>query len=86
MLDGYIPNAYMLMGMSKLALFLQHHGIRQSVFAGRVGTSQATVSKLVNGDVLPSLSLAVRIERETHGEVPATSWVPEVGEPGEDAA
>ncbi len=73
--------------MSKLASFLSANSIRQAVFAAQIGTSQATVSKLVNGDVRPSLELAVRIERATDGAVPVASWVPDIPpSPAEDAA
>lgn len=70
--------------------FLRQHRLRQSVFADRVGATQATISKLIRGDTRPSLELAVRIERETKGAVPANSWVPEPAPapetPNEDAA
>ena len=61
--------------MSTLDAYLSKYRIRQASFAARVGTSQATISKLISRTVLPSLELAVRIERETDGEVSAASWV-----------
>lgn len=62
--------------MSTLDAYLAENRIRQAEFAARVGTSQATISKLINRTVLPSLELAARIERETSGAVMAASWVP----------
>ena len=68
-------------GMEHLQAYLLRVNLRQSEFAALVGSTQATISKLVNGSVQPSLDLAVRIERVTAGAVPATSWVPEAIEP-----
>ena len=82
-------------GMANLLdQFLQDNGLRQASFAERVGATQATISKLVRDETRPSLELAVRIERETKGAVPANSWVPEPDSvpapspetPNEDAA
>ena len=66
--------------MSVLHSFLSDRGITQSDFAARLHVDQATVSRLVRGVARPSLDLAVRIERETEGLIPASSWV------GENAA
>lgn len=62
-------------GMGKLETYLTTHAVRQHEFATIVGVSQATVSKLINGSVQPSLDLAVRIQRATGGAVPADSWI-----------
>jgi DNA-binding XRE family transcriptional regulator len=69
--------------MQKLVLYLSNMKMRQADFAARVGASQPTISKLLSGDALPSLELAVRIERETGGEVCASDWI---GPKIEDAA
>lgn len=63
--------------MTLLALYLAQHRIRQIDFAARLNVAQGTVSRLVNGSTNLSLELAVKIERETGGAVPATSWIPE---------
>lgn len=55
---------------------IKSSGERQTVWAERLGISAAYLSDLLNGKKLPSLVLAVQIERETGGAVPATSWVP----------
>lgn len=60
--------------MSKLRAYLDRHDIRQADFAGRIGSTQGMVSRLITGAVLPSLKMAIAIERETGGEVPANSW------------
>lgn len=61
--------------MNQLATYLEREGLTQSAFGELIKVRQATVSRLVAGSQLPSLGLAIRIERETHGAVPAVSWV-----------
>ncbi len=76
--------------MNKLRDHLTQSRISQVTFADLIGVRQATVSRLCSGEQVPSLELAVRIERETKGAVPANSWVPEPAPapetPSEDAA
>lgn len=80
-LDAGIHHAHKS-AMHPLSQFLQSSGTKQDDFALSVGCSQATVSRLIRGRGLPSLALAVAIERETSGKVPASCWF--AG--GEDAA
>lgn len=61
--------------MTQLYTYLAERRLRQVDFAERLGVGQATVSRLVSGVMRPSLELAVLIERETGGVVPAVSWV-----------
>ncbi len=61
--------------MEHLCAYLKENGIRQSDFAAAVGATQATISKLVSGAMLPSLQLAVKIQSETQGRVTCESWV-----------
>lgn len=68
-------------GMSKLSEHLRQAGVLQSAFAEVLGVSRGHLSALISGARLPSLDLAVRIERETAGAVPAASWVPEPDPP-----
>lgn len=63
--------------MSPLASHLSDQKISQKAFAVRLGVDASIVSRLVNNGMRPSLELAVQIERETGGAVPATSWIPE---------
>lgn len=76
--------------MNTLATYLYERRIRQADFANKLRIAQATVSRLVRGSTRPSLELAVQIERETGGAVPATSWIPDANHPttplAEDAA
>jgi DNA-binding XRE family transcriptional regulator len=61
--------------MKKLVTYLTEQNIRQADFALAVGASQPTISKLMSGCALPSLSLAVAIERATGGAVMAADWM-----------
>ena len=63
---------------------IEKSGERQTVWAKRLGITTGYLSALVNGQKIPSLILAVRIEVETGGAVPARSWVSVA--PEEDAA
>ena len=62
--------------MTALATHLSDQKISQRAFAVRLGVDPSIVSRLVNDLMRPSLELAVQIERETGGAVPATSWIP----------
>lgn len=74
--------------MNQLGHFLETTSTTQAEFAARLKVSQASVSKWQRGILRPSLDIAVKIERITHGAVKATSWVPEekLGPHSEDAA
>lgn len=61
--------------MTLLAQHLDAAGLSQADFAGRVKCSPSFLNELVKGSKKPGLDLAVRIERETRGAVPAQSWV-----------
>ena len=62
--------------MSKLKEYRKSRKISQSDFAGRIGAEQGTISKIENGAQLPSLDLAVKIQRETGGAVLPADFVP----------
>ena len=62
--------------MNKLYTYRKNAGLRQTEIASAIKVSQNHVSQLERGEVSPSLSLALRIERFTEGQVPASSWVP----------
>ena len=50
-------------------------GLSRERFASTLGISRGYLSGLEHGKKLPSLDLAVRIDRLTHGAVPVASWV-----------
>ncbi len=60
--------------MNGLRKYRRETGTRQSDFADEVGVSQGTISKIENGDSLPSLTLAISISRVTEGAVPVEAW------------
>lgn len=64
--------------MEKLRLYLDSTKISQRAFAKAIGIHYSVVSRFLNGSVKPKLETALRIERETRGRVPASSWFDEV--------
>lgn len=63
----------MMCAMMTLTQYLEAKKITQAEFAGRIGATQGTVSKLCAGRN-PSWRLAARIARATDNEVPVTIW------------
>lgn len=67
-------------------------GKTRTQFANELGIGRPFLSMLESGKKRPSLELAVRIERLTGGQVPASSWVapepifPPTSEPQHDPA
>jgi transcriptional regulator with XRE-family HTH domain len=53
----------------RLADYLSTHRITQSAFAGRVGVTTSTISRLCRGQTPPSKDLISAIVRETGGAV-----------------
>ena len=58
----------------QLYKYLIHHNISQSEFADKIGVSQPTLSRYVNGDTLPSVVIDARIEAATSGDVACGDW------------
>lgn len=73
MLDPRIQCGYKTI-MTKLFTYLKANRITQSEFAKLLNVKQPTVSRLLRSGYTPSLDLALRIEKETGGEVPTASW------------
>lgn len=48
--------------MDALARYLKENSLSRALFAKRMGTSEATVSRLINGHRKPSPALTLRIE------------------------
>lgn len=69
--------------MSKLKQYRAEKKISQAAFARMVGALQSTISKIELKVQIPSLDLAVRIDRATSGEVAPSDWVSTIS--GEDA-
>jgi transcriptional regulator with XRE-family HTH domain len=64
-----------LSGMMTLSTYLASTGETQAAFAERIGIKPPHMSLILSGARLPSIIVAGRIERETGGKVPASSWV-----------
>lgn len=62
-------------GPMRLETYLSKQNLRQADFAKLVGVTPATVSRLIAGQLSPSLDLAARIEDATKRKVPMRSWV-----------
>jgi hypothetical protein len=58
-----------------LLKWLQDNGVSDRMFARMLGCSVPSVGFWAHGRVLPGLVSAFKIERITHGQVPATSWL-----------
>ncbi|WP_428516317.1 helix-turn-helix domain-containing protein [Roseovarius sp.] len=56
---------------------IEKSGRTRREWATDLGVSPGFLSDLLNGNRVPSLKLAVRIERLTEGAVPCNSWVPD---------
>ncbi len=63
--------------MNLLATWLEEHDVSQDVFADKIGVTQGYISRLVNGERIPGGAIAIAIEKETGGDVPAASWYPQ---------
>lgn len=63
--------------MTLLDHHLRERKISGASFARMLGVSEAYLSQLRRGRRLPSLSLAMKIERATEGEVRAAAWTAE---------
>lgn len=59
----------------RLETYLEQQNLKQADFAKKVGVTPATVSRLLAGQLSPSLELAARIEDVTKRKVPMRSWV-----------
>ncbi|KPU83721.1 hypothetical protein JI58_07875 [Marinosulfonomonas sp. PRT-SC04] len=71
--------------MAKLNKYLEAAKLGQAVFSESIGVTQATVSRLARGKMVPSLELALAIEVVTNGAVPVSSWVtPQPANPSSD--
>lgn len=58
----------------KLETYLSDRKIKHSDFAEKLGVSQVTVTRYVNGNRTPSLSMALKIEELTKRKVRVSDW------------
>lgn len=55
--------------------FIRRSGRNRAAWADRLGISRSYLSDILNGNKIPSLELAAKIERATGGAVMASSWI-----------
>ncbi len=61
--------------MNKLCEYLDFRGIKHAVFAKKIGTSTTTLHQILKKERVPSLKLAVEIEKKTKGLVTVYDWL-----------
>lgn len=61
--------------MEKLATYLDARNISQREFSRLLEVDPSIVSRLVRGQMRPSLDLAVRIEKLTKGHIRPSYWI-----------
>jgi transcriptional regulator with XRE-family HTH domain len=64
----------MMPGMDALGRWMAETGTSQEALAAKLQVSQGYVSRLVHGERLPGLKVALDLEKVTGGAVPAESW------------
>lgn len=69
----------MLIGM-KLKTYLKTKSLSHSEFASLIDTTQASVTRYVNGKRRPSIEMIDRIDTVTKGKVKMRDWFKEVPE------
>ena len=63
----------MFLGMNTLQTYLDDNSLTQGAFAKKVGTTQATVSRWLDGQ-MPSHEMIKRVAKATKGKVGAADW------------
>ncbi len=61
----------------KLATYLEETGVKPSAFAERLGVAPSTILRLVSGDRLPGLELAIQIREASDGKVQPDDFLPQ---------
>jgi len=61
----------------KLDLYLFTHKIKPTKFAAQIGVNPSTITRILNGERVPSLDVIIAIEDGTGGEVTAKDFLDE---------
>ncbi len=61
--------------MEKMKLYLKEKKMTQKEFSKRHSISESVLSRSVAGKTIPTLKVALQIERATRGKVKARDWV-----------
>ncbi|MGY2048869.1 XRE family transcriptional regulator [Methylobacterium sp. JK268] len=70
----------------KLADWLKQNGKTATWLAGQLGRDPSFITRVKNGDAMPSITVAAEIQRITGNEVTAIDFVPEAIDPSPAAA
>lgn len=62
--------------MNKLCEYLDFRGIKYHVFAKKIGTSTTTLHQILKRGRIPSLKIAIEIEKKTKGLITVYDWEP----------
>jgi DNA-binding XRE family transcriptional regulator len=57
-----------------LSTWLKENGILRGTFARTLGISAPTMSRILRGQQVPTIELAIQIETMTHGRVSVKGW------------
>lgn len=68
--------------MTKFREYLKGNGKTIGSIAGEVGISYSYMADLVRHEAVPSVEVAVKIERATDGAIPVEHWVQDAGGAG----
>ncbi len=61
--------------INKLLAYLTENGIGHNFFARKVGSSPATMNRILNNNHMPNLKLAIEIEKATNRYVRVYDWI-----------
>lgn len=63
-----------------LSEYLNEEGMTETAFAAKLGVSQVTINRYVNGKRFPDRDTIQRISVVTEGKVPPAAWFMEAAE------
>jgi transcriptional regulator with XRE-family HTH domain len=58
----------------RLNIWRGQKAVPQAAFASKLGVSQPTLSRILSGELKPSIAPAIKIEDYTNGLVKLTDW------------
>lgn len=64
----------------KFKEWIEVEGFKIDKIAEKIGISRQALSYLINGHHVPSLKVAVKIEKLTKGKVKCKDWIDELGD------
>ena len=64
--------------------FFEERGMKQNVFAKKIGTSTCTLFNILKLGHIPNINLCFQIEKITKGKIDFYDWVEQVSEKDKD--